>query len=132
MFLVDTSVWLDFFEGRENRPVSRFEGILSQNLPFGITGMIFQEVLQGADSQEDFSRLSMYLSTQRFYHSLDPVGSYQQAANLYFRCRRQGVTIRSTVDCLIAQIAIEHGLQLLHNDRDFVHMAKVVTDLRLA
>ena len=132
MYLVDTSVWLDFFHAHVTEPVSRFENILDGNLPFGITSLIFQEVLQGAKSEKDFSRLTTYLSTQRFYHPLDPVTSYQQAAHLYFRCRREGVTIRSTGDCLIAQIAIEHNLQLLHDDQDFVRMAKVVAALRLA
>lgn len=132
MYLVDTSVWLDFFRGRRRHGVSRFEQILDQAVPFGITGVIFQEVLQGADSEEDFSRLTHYLGTQKFYHPLDPVESYRKAARLYFRCRRRGVTIRSSVDCFIAQIAIEHGLSLVHNDRDYTEMSKVVRELRLA
>jgi hypothetical protein len=51
---------------------------------------------------------------------------------MYFDCRRAGVTIRSATDCLIARIAIEHGLLLLHDDRDFDKMAEVVPDLTLA
>lgn len=132
MYLVDTSVWLDFFQGAHTEAVAQFEEILDRDVPFGLTGVIFQEVLQGAGSERDLSRLSTYLATQRFYHHREPVETYRQAAGIYFRCRRQGVTIRSTVDCLIAQIAIEHDLLLLHSDRDYIHMAKVIPELKLA
>jgi len=50
--------------------------------------------------------------------------SYSQAAHIYFTCRRHGITIRSTIDCIIAQLAIEHDLILLHSDRDFEQIAK--------
>jgi len=49
-----------------------------------------------------------------------------------FDCRRAGITIRSSIDCLIARVAIEHGLMLLHDDRDFERISKVVPDLTLA
>jgi len=132
MYLVDTSVWLDFFRNRSTQAVTQFEEILDHHLPFGFTSVIYQEVLQGADSPRDFSKLQNYLGTQKFYHPIDPILSYEQAADLYFQCRRQGITIRSTIDCLIAQIAIEHNLRLLHNDRDFTQMATVNKKLKLA
>lgn len=132
MYLVDTSVWLDFFRGRRNEAVRRFDAIIEQRVPFGISGIIYQEVLQGAASEEEFSRLAAYLGTQRFYQLRDPVESYRHAAGLYFRCRRKGVTIRSSIDCLVAQIAIEHEISLLHNDRDYVRIASVVPELKLA
>lgn len=132
MYLVDTSVWLDFFREKANPAMAHFEAILNENLPFGITGLIYQEVLQGAGSKKDFLKLQRYLGSQKFYHPLDPIVTYRHAADLYFRCRRAGVTIRSAMDCLIAQIAIDHNLQLIHNDRDFTNMADVVRELKLA
>ena len=132
MYLVDTSVWLDFFCEKANPAAAYFDTILNENLPFGITGLIYQEVLQGAGSKKDFLKLQTYLGSQKFYHPLDPIMTYRHAANLYFRCRQAGVTIRSAMDCLIAQIAIEHKLQLIHNDRDFTNMADVVRELKLA
>lgn len=105
---------------------------MEREVPFGITGVIYGEVLQGAASRADFEKLALYLGTQRFYHPRDPVESYRGAAWLYFRCRRAGVTVRSTVDCLIAQLAIEHDLLLLHNDRDYERLAHVIPELRLA
>jgi predicted nucleic acid-binding protein len=94
--------------------------------------VIYREVLQGASSRADLDRLEEYLSTQRFYHLRDPVASYREAALLFFRCCRNGVTVRSTIDCLIAQSAIEHDLLLLHNDRDFDLMAGVIPELKSA
>ncbi len=51
---------------------------------------------------------------------------YARAASIYFTCRRKGITVRSTIDCLIAQIALEHDLFLIHNDSDFDAMAPVI------
>ncbi len=130
--LIDTSVWLDFFLNRPTQAVEQFDEIFEQNLPFGITSVIYQEVLQGADSPRDFSKLLDYLSIQKFYHPLDLILSYEQAAELFFRCRRQGITVRRTLNCLIAQVAIEPKLRLLHNDRDVIQIAPVDKNLKLA
>lgn len=100
--------------------------------PFGLTSIVYQEVLQGAATGSDFERLDEYLCTQRFYEPRDAVESYQEAARLYFRCRGSGVTVRSTVDCLIARTAIEHDLVLLHSDRDYENMARVIPELKTA
>jgi predicted nucleic acid-binding protein len=76
--------------------------------------------------------VSEYLGSQTFYHPVDLVESYRKAARMYFDCRRAGVTIRSSMNCLIARVTIEHGLALLHDDRDFEKMAEVIPDLALA
>jgi predicted nucleic acid-binding protein len=132
LYLVDTSIWIGYLKGEENEAVKRFLDVLDLGLPFGITGVVYGEVLQGASTLADFERLRDYLSTQRFYHLQDPIVGYEEAARLYFRCRRAGVTVRSTIDCLIARVAIEHELSLLHDDRDFDNMGQVVTELKLA
>lgn len=125
MILVDTSVLIDFFRGKQNETSRRFKSILQEKVPFGINSFIYQEVLQGARTGREFSLLRAYLGTQRFFHPKDPVASYEEAARMFFDCRQKGITLRSTIDCLIAQIAIEHELVLLHNDRDFESIAKV-------
>ena len=130
MILVDTSVLIDFFQGNASEKAALFQEVLGQQIPFGICSVVYQEILQGAQSQREYSLLKKYLSSQRFFHPLDPVKSYAQAAHIYFTCRRRGITIRSTIDCLIAQIAIEHDLYLLHNDRDFDAIARV-TGMRI-
>ncbi|MFZ2447744.1 MAG: PIN domain nuclease [Syntrophobacteraceae bacterium] len=126
MILVDTSVLIGFFKGEKTPAGSYFKTVLERNIPFGITSLIYQEILQGAKSRREYERLDRYLSTQRFYHPKDPVLSFAAAARIYFLCRRKGITVRSTVDCLIAQIAIEHNLLLLHSDKDFEAMAEVI------
>ena len=131
MFLVDTSVWVDYLRGISTPSVEKFQRILDETRPFGITSLIYQEVLQGTDSDVSFARLDAYLRSQRFYHSEDPLTTYAEAARIYFRCRRKGVTIRSTIDCLVAQIAIENDLLLLHSDRDFDDIASVVPELQI-
>ena len=131
MFLVDTSVWVDYLRGTSTPSVEKFQRILDENRPFGITSLIYQEVLQGTDSDVSFARLDAYLRSQRFYHPQDPLTTFADAARIYFLCRRKGVTIRSTLDCLVAQIAIENDLLLLHSDRDLDDIAAVVPELQI-
>ena len=131
MVLVDTSVWIDYLRERRTDQVVWFEGILEKDISYGITSVIYQELLQGAESQKSYDRLDEYLSTQHFYEPLDPIESYREAARIYFNCRRSGITIRSTIDCLIAQVAIEHDLELLARDRDFTFISGCEPKLRL-
>ncbi len=132
MYLVDTSVWIDYMRDIENEPTEQFDEIQRRGGSFGITAMIYQEVLQGAASPQKFDYLVDFMNSQRFYFPEHSIESYKEAARIYFDCRRAGVTIRSAIDCLIAQIAIENDLLLLHNDRDFEYMARIETELKLA
>ena len=126
MILVDTSVLIDFFKGNSNRAVRDLKEILKRQIPFGISSVIYQEVLQGAKNKKEFDLLNEYLSTQYFFNPLNQVTSYANAAAIYYKCRKNGITVRSTIDCLIAQTALEHKLIILHNDRDFTVMAPVI------
>ena len=128
MILVDSSVLIDFLKGRKNISAKKLEEIIERNIPFGITSFIYQEILQGAKTLSEFNLLQEYLSTQVFYHPIDKIKSYENSAKLFFNLRRKGITIRSTIDCLIVQIAKENNLFLLHNDKDFkqiCNLAKV-------
>jgi len=131
VILVDTSVWIDYLGSNETEASTILDGLLTRGVPTGLTSLIYQELLQGTSSEETFDTLKSYLDTQIFYHPQDSWASYANAAALYAQCRRAGITLRSTVDCLIAQISIENGLWLLHNDKDFDRMAQVVSDLQL-
>ena len=82
--MVDTSVWIGFLRDDYAAPVKWFRGILDHGYPFGLTAAIYQEILQGADSEKSFDRLEEYLYTQVFYEPLDPLESYREAARLYF------------------------------------------------
>jgi hypothetical protein len=129
VILVDTSVWIDFVRGRETEAVARLRQALDRGVVAALTPFIYQEVLQGADSERSFHRLQEFFGSQAFLHPRDAVDSHADAARLYFECRRKGITVRSAVDCLVAQIAIEHGVALLHDDRDFDGLARVATKL---
>jgi predicted nucleic acid-binding protein len=107
-----------------------FNGIVECNIPYGITGQICQEVLQGGRTEGDYAQLKRYMETLTFYAPKDERDSFAEAARVYFDCRRKGITVRSSVDCLIAQIAREHGLRLLHNDKDLDNIKKVIPELQ--
>ena len=130
MYLVDTSVWIDYIQGRDARQVSFLDDLLKNPLAVGVTDVIYMEILQAAKDQKTFDMLRSYFSGQQFYRFSDPELSHASAAQIYFDCRQQGVTVRSIMDCLIAQCAIEHELTLLHHDRGFKHLASVVSALR--
>jgi len=130
VILVDTSVWIDYLRATETPATAILDGLMADSVPFAITGIVYQEILQGADSTESYERLAEYFGTQRFLHPQDPAETHAGAAKLYVRCRCAGVTIRSTIDCLIAQIAIEHQASLLHNDRDFDYLATTTPELQ--
>ncbi len=132
MVLVDTSVWIDFIAGRGVAAVKRLRDLLDRGGAIAITAQIFQEILQGAESESKFRQFAAYFGTQRFLHPIHPVGSYVAAARLYFECRRAGITLRSSVACTIAQIALDHSAQLLHNDRDFERIGRIATQLKFA
>ena len=127
MILVDSSVLIGFLEGRDGPAVRRFHEVLERDIPFGLSPITVLEVLQGAATKRDFDRLHDYLGTQTIYEPRDRVESYAAAAKIFFDLRRRGMTVGSTVDCLIAQTAIDHGLHLLHDDSDFDRIAKVST-----
>ena len=126
MILVDTSVWIDYLRSKSNPKSDQLDRILDLKIPFGITGQIYQEVLQGVSTGKDFNSLKIYFSTFTIYSPLDERESYLQAAHIFFLCRKRGVTVRSSIDCLIVQIAREHHLKLLHHDKDFDYICKVV------
>jgi len=131
VILVDTSVMIDYLSDNENDAMFKFQYVLENNIPFGINPFVYQEVLQGVKTEKDFDMAKRYLDTQRFYSLKDEKESFASAARIYFKCRKKGITIGSTIDCLIAQTAIENSLFLLHNDSDFDNIAKVVSDLKI-
>ena len=125
LILVDTSVLIPYLKGDENERVDRFSYILDASIPFGINSFVYQEVLQGVRNEKEFRMVQEYLGSQRFYRLRDEKRSYEEAAMLYYKCKKRGITIGSTIDCLIAQTALENNIFLLHNDKDFDLMAQV-------
>jgi len=131
MILIDTSVLVDYFKGIESRPAKLFDELMENGIPYGINNFVYQELLQGSRTIDEFNTLKEYLETIPFYDLQYGKESYEKAAFLHFQCRRNGITIRSTIDLLIAEIAIENNLLLLHNDEDFNNIGKVIKELRI-
>ena len=131
MYLVDTSVWVDFLRGSDTLQVASLKRLLGGEDIVGVAPIILQEVLQGADSDARFEKWRKYFEGLCCYTPADPLASHIAAARLYQACRRAGKTPRSSNDCLIARIAIEHSLLLLQNDRDFAIIAASAPALRL-
>jgi len=131
MILLDTSVLIDYLKDTKNAATNTLDEIIDNNLTYGICDYVYQELLQGTKTEKEFKKLKEYLETLPFYYLNYGKESFEKAALLNFKCRRAGVTIRSTIDLLIAEIAIENNLYLLHNDANFDNMAKKVTELKI-
>lgn len=125
MILVDTSVLIDYLRGEDNPAVQKFVQVIDREIPFGISPLIFLEVLQGAATEKDFQLLREYLQSQAFYDLRDGRESVAQAARMSFELRRKGTPLRSSVDFLIAQTALDNDLYLLHDDSDFERIQQV-------
>lgn len=121
MILVDTGVWIDFFEGKGTPQRHELRRIIENDEDVCLTGIVVTEILQGIRDERQNREIRDYLLE---FPMMSPKGisSYIQAAEIYRKCARKGKTVRKTIDCLIAAIAIEHGLLLFHNDRDFVNI----------
>ena len=132
MVLVDTSVLINYFKGRETKGIKFLDNLIKSEEPFCINEFIYQEILQGSKDEKEFSTLKSYLKYILLYSLKLDVQSFENAAQLNFRCRRKGITIRSTIDLLIAETAIENNIALLHDDENYVNMSKVITELKLA
>jgi predicted nucleic acid-binding protein len=127
VIVVDTTVWADWFNGAESPEIGRLARALDQQ-DAGLVPLILTEALQGFRAERDFERARVLL-VQLPLLELDVEG-HVAAARLFRGLRRQGVTVRGAVDCVIAQTCIAAGVELLTTDRDFVAIARH-TQLRL-
>ncbi|MCP5322306.1 MAG: PIN domain nuclease [Pseudomonadales bacterium] len=117
MILVDSSVWIDFFRGKSNPQVERLDALLG-NEPLAIGDLILTEVLQGFTSDRDFNEARKMLDA----FTLVKLGGKDiaiEAARNFRLLRAQGITVRKTIDTIIATRCIVSGYSLLHSDRDF-------------
>lgn len=125
MIVVDTSVLIGFLKGETSPAIEILEKLELENAPFALPGVCYQEILQGAKDEKEWKLLDNYLGGQELLFSSDPAASYRDAARIYFDCRRKGLTIRSSVDCYIAQLVLEQDGILLQNDGDFKSIQQV-------
>jgi predicted nucleic acid-binding protein len=123
MTLVDTSVWIDFFAARNTAQVMVLESFIERREDLCLCGVILTEVLQGIRDEKQYKQTESVLS-KLIYLPMDQ-STFLLAANIYRTLRSRGITIGNSVDCMIAAVCIEHEAHLLHDDRDFDHIADV-------
>jgi putative PIN family toxin of toxin-antitoxin system len=120
--LVDTSVWIDFFNNRKTVHSNLLHDLLISDRRICICPTILQEVLQGLASGPKFKQVFKHLMIQEIV-LCEQISAAVESAKLYNDLRLNGVTIRKSNDCLIAYHAMVHNLKLLSTDRDFIHIA---------
>lgn len=123
MILVDTSIWIHVFRDKTQQYARRlYDDIGEQDIV--LTRFQQLELLQGCRDEREWGLLSQYLEGQDYIETQP--ATWQAAARIYYDLRRQGLTVRSPIDCCIAQIALENRLLLIHDDRDFMAISQLV------
>ena len=117
MLIADSSVWIDYFADRDTPQVRILDEALDRE-SVGVGDIILCEVLQGIRHEQQFEAVRRQLLALHVFSMCDPHIAVQAARN-YRHLRQQGITIRKTIDALIATACIERGHRLLHSDRDF-------------
>jgi predicted nucleic acid-binding protein len=125
MILIDTSVWIEFF--KKSSKVDIPEDMIPR---IAVCPPVIQEVLQGIKSDDVLTRIRRSLLSFNLAGKNLTVDHYAEASSIYRSARRRGITIRSSVDCLISVIAIQEKIQIWHQDRDFGEIAKF-TELQI-
>lgn len=122
--LVDSSVWIDFFRGREAPHTAILKEWIIEGERVCLCGLILTEVLRGIADERQFQETRACLAVLEILPMTTP--TFERATDLDRTLRKRGTPIRNTMDTLIAAVAIEHNVPLLHNDRDFDRILQVV------
>lgn len=119
--MVDSSVWIDFFSSSPHCAGAELRRMIEESEPFAITGMVVAEVLQGLT--RDSARIEQFLAQ---WDMLEPkgFGTYREAAAIYRAARARGISL-TTIDTVIAAIALEHHASLFTLDQDFSGIARI-------
>lgn len=129
MIVVDTSVWVDVLNERDTAQARRCIELLEDGAPLALTDVIITELLQGFRSEREAARVERYLRLFPILR-LETLEDLALAARLYRLARQAGVTVRKTLDCLIAAPCVRDGVPILHADEDFDRLASC-TPLRV-
>lgn len=129
MIVVDTSVWIDFFNDRDEEHVEELAGLIEADAGIALTDVILTEILQGIRSDRQIGMVDERLVEFEILR-LGGLDDFRRAAELYRVARRHGVTVRRTLDCLIASVCVRDAIPILHNNADFDRLAEH-TDLQI-
>jgi len=122
VILVDTSVWIDYFNGQETKKTNALDSALIDGT-VAIGDIIFLEILQGFKNDTDYNKAKKTLSNLGLYEMLGR-SMVTKCADNYRTLRKKGITIRKTTDIIIATFCIDNRLPLLFSDRDFLPFVK--------
>lgn len=128
MVLVDTTVWIDLFSGLTTPHVTVLESLIVRKENLCLCGVILTEVLQGIRDDKEYAKTQAIFSNLLYLAMTRE--TFLLAAHIYRSLRSRGVTLRNSIDCMIAAVCIENKVALLHNDRDFDPISKHF-DLRI-
>jgi len=123
VILVDTSVWIDHFNGYDSDQAAYLLLCIADASPLVIPGLVLTEILLGVRNESEASRVTRVMSAFDLAPELER-SDYEQAAVIYRACRARGATPRSAIDCLIAQLCLRYGHDLLTRDQDFEAIAR--------
>jgi predicted nucleic acid-binding protein len=123
MIFVDTSVWIEFFAGREGPEVSALTRALEEGRTLLYTGLVLQELFQGIASKSDREQVEAHFHP--FVEIFPTRENHRLAADLYRAARGGGFHIRSSIDCLFAACCLQEGACILARDRDFPFLCQV-------
>jgi hypothetical protein len=115
--LVDSSVWIDLLSGRKTAQTQRLKQGIQNDDEICYCGFVLTEVLQGVKDEKEFASVKRQFESSIYLD--DDRSTFEFGATIYRELRRKGVTIRNSVDCLIAAVVIQHGVLFLENDRDY-------------
>ena len=115
--LVDTSAWVDFFNGHPSPEAEALTRLIREEADVLTCGVVVAEVLQGLRQSKSLTEIERHFLEMEWLTPREPE-TYLEAADLFRQLRSRGVTIRSTIDCIIAKLADVHGVLLLSKDRD--------------
>ena len=122
MVLVDTTVWVDLFPGLTTPQVIVLESLILKREDICLCGVILTEVLQGIRDDKEHAKTQAIFSNLLYLPMIRE--TFLLAAHIYRSLRARGITIRNSIDCMIAAVCIENKVALLHNDRDFNYISK--------
>jgi len=129
--IVDTSAWVEYLRATGSPLDLHLQQALRQGRTILLPSVVLQEVLQGARAPSHYMALLRELEQLTVFDPLDVHELHRQAALLYARCRWQGVTVRSPIDCVVAACALEADMPLLARDRDFSEICRIEPKLKL-
>ena len=124
MIVVDTTVWIDFFKRVESPEDLHLQQLIIGDHSLALTDLVYCEILQGIGNDAAYEQTRKILRRYPILR-IDGLETFERSARIYRACRKRGITIRKTIDCLIAAVCLDNDVELFHKDADFTRIARV-------